>query len=84
MLIFVVAVGVAAGPLDPGSGLTGTLHYNEYRLKLLEMLQDADRRPDNANKGENVIFVEAAQAIYDGLVHEVKEIIDGKRNGRSQ
>ena len=26
MLVFVV-VGVAAGPLDPGSGLTGTLHY---------------------------------------------------------
>ena len=26
-LLLVVVVGVAAGPLDPGSGLTGTLHY---------------------------------------------------------
>ena len=26
-MVFVVVVGVAAGPLDPGSGLTGTLHY---------------------------------------------------------
>ena len=26
-LLLVVVVGVAAGPLDPGSGLTGILHY---------------------------------------------------------
>ena len=25
--LLLVVVGVAAGPLDPGSGLTGTLHY---------------------------------------------------------
>ena len=28
LLLVVVVVGVAAGPLDPGSGLTGTLHYS--------------------------------------------------------
>ena len=28
LLFVVVVVGVAAGPLDPGSGLTGTLHYS--------------------------------------------------------
>ena len=27
LLLVVVVFGVAAGPLDPGSGLTGTLHY---------------------------------------------------------
>ena len=28
LLLVVVVVGVAAGPLDSGSGLTGTLHYS--------------------------------------------------------
>ena len=35
LLLVVVVVGVAAGPLDPGSGLTGTLHYTS----------DSDRLP---------------------------------------
>ena len=61
-----------------------TIKRNEDRLKLLEMLQDADGRLDKAKKGENVVLVEAVQAIYDGLVHDVKEIIERKRNGQSQ
>ena len=34
LLLVVVVFGVAAGPLDPGSGLTGTLHYREAVLEV--------------------------------------------------
>ena len=39
-MLVVVVGGVAAGPLDPGSGLTGTLHY---RLKTLVMFIEGRR-----------------------------------------
>ena len=38
LLLVVVVVGVAAGPLDPGSGLTGTLHYSKLDLRAREAM----------------------------------------------
>ena len=37
LLLVVVVVGVAAGPLDPDSGLTGTLHYRRSMGQLLRI-----------------------------------------------
>ena len=33
LLLVAVVGGVAAGPLDPGSGLTGTLHYSSGQAR---------------------------------------------------
>ena len=41
LLLVIVVGGVAAGPLDPGSGLTDTLHYTPVRVKrILRRSQD--------------------------------------------